>query len=375
MEQWVYCRASDWGIDLDRLGCEGFNRIEEAVDLRFSGARAWRDANAPYGAGADGVMKEGGAVNTASDCDVVVLIELDHNLTGIVPIEIEEDDRSSPFDGRESKDGDARDGLESFEDALGHGHFVLVDLVGECVDGSIEPGKTDSIGGARFEGIGEIGGHFEPGCHRAGAASALAEDASVITVAGVRICPWPDIECAGAGWASESFVTGKGEQVDIPSLNINREVSGSLSRIDKNKGVFVFGADDFDGAFDVLDGAKNIRSVGESEEDGMLSDGVGDCLRIDQALSIAGNNGQVDKVVRCVAVECTEDGIVLDGSGDDMEPGLVGERLHGTAEHAMDGEVERVGASMGEDDAFWSWCMDEVGEFLARVFENLRRFS
>ncbi len=150
---------------------------------------------------------------------------------------------------------------------------------------------------------------------------------------------------------------------------------GSLGRVDKNKGVWVLGANGFDGMLDVLDGAKNIRSVGEGDEDGMLSDGVGDCLRLDQALGIAGNNGQVDEVVRCVAVECTEDGIVLDGSGDDMEPGLVGARLHGTAEHAVDGEVECIGASMREDDAFWGWCMDEVGEFFACVFEDLGRFS
>ncbi len=150
-------------------------------------------------------------MDAASDCDVVVSIKLDHNLAGIVPIEVEEDDRGSTFDGRESKDGDACDGLEPFEDALGHGHFVLVDIMGECVDGGVEPGKTNCVGGARFEGIGEIGGHFEPGCHRAGAASALAEDASVVTVTGVRICPWADIECPGAGWSSESFVTGEGK--------------------------------------------------------------------------------------------------------------------------------------------------------------------
>lgn len=66
-------------------------------------------------------------MDAASDGDVVLFVEFDHDLTRVVPIEVEEDDRGSAFDGGEPENGGTGDGLEPFEDSLGHGHLVFVD--------------------------------------------------------------------------------------------------------------------------------------------------------------------------------------------------------------------------------------------------------
>lgn len=46
---------------------------------------------------------------------------------------------------------------------------------------------------------------------------------------------------------------------------------------------------------------------------------------------------------------------MFDGGGDDMELCLIGAGLHGAAEYAVDGEVEGIGAAVGEDDAVGRW--------------------
>lgn len=128
-----------------------------------------------------------------------------------------------------------------------------------------------------------------------------------------------NIECARAGGASESFVTRQCQQVNIPRLDINREVPGGLGSIDEDKDLFGAGADGFDSVLDVLDGAQDIRGVGEGEQDGVVGAGVDEGLGIDEPLGIAGDDGHVDEITRCVAVEGAEDGVVFDRGGDDME--------------------------------------------------------
>jgi len=58
----------------------------------FGGTRTGRDANATGGAGADGIMKERGAVDAAAHCDVVFFVEFDHDIISTDAFDIEEDD-------------------------------------------------------------------------------------------------------------------------------------------------------------------------------------------------------------------------------------------------------------------------------------------
>lgn len=84
-------------------------------------------------------------MDAAAYGNTVLLVEFDHHFARILPCEIEEDDRGSPFDGRESEDGDTCDFVEPIEDALGHRHLVLVDFMVECIDGGIEPGEANCV--------------------------------------------------------------------------------------------------------------------------------------------------------------------------------------------------------------------------------------
>lgn len=131
-------------------------------------------------------------------------------------------------------------------------------------------------------------------------------------------------------------MTGEGQQINIPCLDINREVAGGLGSINKDKDVFVLGTDDFDGLLDVLDRTEDIGCVGEGKQNGVVGAGIDECLEIDEALGIAGDDGYVNEIVRCVAVEGTEYGIVFNRGSDHMGPGLRTAGLHGAAEHAVD---------------------------------------
>jgi len=170
-------------------------------------------------------------------------------------------------------------------------------------------------------------------------------------------------------------VPGECEQVDIPCLDINREMPCGLGGIDEHEDVFIVCADDFDCLFDILDGAEDIGGMGERYEDGVFCACSNQGLWVDKALFIAWNDGEIDQIACCVAVECAEDCVVFDGGGDDMEPGLLAAFVHGAAEYAVDGEVECVGASMREDHSASAWGVDDFGEFLSGFLKDCRGFA
>ncbi len=254
-------------------------------------------------------------MDSASDRDVVGLVENGPNLACTESFDIEKHNGCSPFGGSFSVDGDAWDFTEAVEDLLGDHHFVIV------IDGGIhcsnQTGETDGVGRAGFECIGEVLGHFESGRGRPGSASAFAENPGIGTRIGKYA--WADIKRSGPGWAAESFVPGDGQQVDVVALNINGKVPDGLGSINDENHFGVSRADGLDDFFDRLDGAENIGCVRNSDKHSALIARIGDRLRIECAFAITGHDFQIEHAFSSKAVQRTEHCVVIDSRRDDMD--------------------------------------------------------
>lgn len=344
--------------------------VDEGVDVGFGGGASGGGADAAVGAVADGVVCEGGAVDPASDGDVVLFVECGRDVAGADAVDVEEDDGCAVFGGGQAVDGEVVDGGEPVQELFGERHFVFVRGGVEVFDGGEEPGEADGVGGARFEGVGECGGHLEPGCDGSGSAASFAEDACFVGGAVVGVGAWGEVEGAGAGGSSEPFVAGDGEEVDVGRLDVDGDVAEGLGAVDEDEcvgGGVACGADD---VVDGLDGAHGVGGVGDADEGGAFVAGAGDGLGVDDAVVVGLDDGECDDVVDGVAVEGAEDGVVFEGGGDDVDGEFAAAALGG-ADDAVDREVERVGASVGEDDARWGGCVDELGECGAGLFDGV----
>lgn len=334
---------------------------DEGVDIVFGGGASGGCADAAVGAIADGVVGEGGAVDPTPDGDVVVLVERGRDVPGADALDVEEDDGGAVVGGGEPVDGEVGDGGEPVEELAGEGHLVFVRSGVEVVDRGEEPGEPDGVGGARFERVGEGGGHLEPGGDGARSAASFAEDARFVLGAVVGVGAGGEIEGAGPGGSSEPFVPGDGEEVDVGALDVDGDVPEGLGAVDEDEGVRGGGACGADDVVDGLDGAHGVGRVGDADEGGAVVAGAGDGLGVDDAVLVGLDDGEGDDVVDGVAVEGAEDGVVFEGGGDDVDGELAPVALGG-ADDAVDREVERVGAPVGEDDARCGGCVDELGE-------------
>ena len=84
-------------------------------------------------------------MDPTSDGDAVLLIELDHDFTRILTLNVEEHHRGSSFNRGESVDLDRVDLVEPLNDPLGHSHLVLMDFMVQGIDRSDEACKPHGV--------------------------------------------------------------------------------------------------------------------------------------------------------------------------------------------------------------------------------------
>lgn len=276
----------------------------------------------------------------------------------------------------EARDAVAREGGEhggeEFEFVLADGGDAAVEQPG---DGLAKAGDADGVVAACLVLLGhEIGVGFELGSV---ARAALADGCELV------FDTRRDAQAAGALRAQEALVAREGEQVDVGGGHVDGDVAQGLRAVDEEEQAVGHsptacagmaapagteaGADLADSG-QVLNGAGDVACVVDTDQYGLArADGLADVVGVDQAGGGVGIDlGPIEeRVGEGGGVQGAEDGVVFENGGDDMKAGAGAAGPAGVDENALDGEVERVGGVVGEDDVVRAGEIDEGGDALA----------
>ncbi len=114
----------------------------------------------------------------------------------------------------------------------------------------------------------------------------------------------------------------------------------------------------------------SLLAVHDADERGVGADGGGEGGGFDDALRVAGEEGDfygcAVGAIFCDGLGGVEDGVVLDGGGDEVERGV---GRYSVVEDSEEGEVIALGAAGGEDD-LGGEAVEEAGDGLAGALDG-----
>lgn len=177
-----------------------------------------------------------------------------------------------------------------------------------------------------------------------------------------------DVEEADALGAVD-LVAGEAEEVDAEARGADIEGAGGLDGVGVDDDAGVSLAGNVGGLGDGLDGADFVVGGHDGDDDGFGADGLGEGIERDGAFAVDGEVGGA-KAFALELSDGVEDGVVLDGGGDDVVPAAAGALREGGA---PDGCVIGFGAAGGEDDLAGR-SSEEVGDGLAGGMDSAASF-
>ena len=142
------------------------------------------------------------------------------------------------------------------------------------------------------------------------------------------------------GRPEQRLVAGKGEQVDVHRLHVDRHDAGRLGGIHQEEQVALAG--DVADLGDRLHGAEDVAGVGQGDEPRLRRDGLADGVGIDGAAAVGLDARQADAAGQFHRPQRPADAVVFQVGGDDVVAVL---------QHALERHVEGVGAVEREDEA------------------------
>jgi len=311
--------------------------------------------------GADGLVSEGGTVETRAGEQAELLFENGGQLGRFETVDGYAKDADTLIRIGGAIDGQAFHSGGLFQKRGAELLFVAAEgfdtLFQNIANPFAEAGDAEGVVAAGLEAVGHeirLGGDF---AFTAG--PPLFERLEAMFEAGA------DIECAGAERAEEGLVAGEGDQVHVDFRQIDGDVADGLGGIDQIEN-FVFFGDAADGG-DVLEGAADVAAVDNSDEPGVGPNGAADVVGINQALPVGGNIGNVNTQPLLQGMERPQDGIVLHAGGDNM--------IARTGEDALDGQDQAVGAVEGHDDVVRLGDIEQTGDAFTGFVDNLTGFD
>ena len=158
---------------------------------------------------------------------------------------------------------------------------------------------------------------------------------------------------------------GAREQIDAHRLHVHGDLPDRLRGIGMEEDALAL-AQLADGA-DVLDGPDLVVGEHHGDQDRLVGQRLGDLLDVDQAVGLDRHVGDLDSL-SLQALGDVEARALLDHRGDDVVALLA---VH--VGHALEGEVDRLGAAGRQHDLFGIASPDQRGELAARRVDRRLR--